>query len=233
MILLFAALLIAQPAAAPDPEPPPEEIIDFLGRRRLCLELPPPAERSIFHQSEWRRLACASLASEERMWRDHYRGNAGALAWIDRDPRDFRMPGIIASGYDGPASAFVHRIEIEGTENGGPARFRLTIDSDSENGGATLFTASYGDVPARSFRIDNSLFPWLDLQSVRTALRAQPPGDDLTLDIRFGYQRGYCAQVDGDDRPRLNISFHRDRVSANYEDRTNCGFRRVSLTGPS
>jgi hypothetical protein len=230
MTLLLAALLFAQPAAALDPEPPPTEMIDFLGRRRLCLALPTP--RNALDQSEARRLACASIASEERTWRDHYRGNSAALAWIDHDPRGFRVPGITVSG-DGPPPAYVHRIELSGTESGGPTPFHLSIDSDAENGGATLFTASFGDVPARTFRIDNARFPWLDLQSVVTGLRRPSPDAYLRVELRFDYRRGYCAELDQDDRPHLTLYFYRDRVTANYEDRTNCGFRRVSLTGPS
>ena len=232
MTFLLAALLLVQPAATADPEPP-TEMIDFLGRRRLCLDLPAPPGHSAFEQSEWRRLACGSLTAEERVWRDRYRGNADALAWLDRDPRNFRLPSITVSSGDGPPGAYVHRMEWTGTENGGPAPFHLTIDSDAENGGATLFTASYGDLSARSFRIDNARFPWLDLQSVRTALGTQPPRDYLSVDVRFGYRRGYCAEQDEDDRPHLTITFYRDRITASYQDRANCGFGRVSLTGPS
>lgn len=228
MTPVLAALLamLAQPAAAPEPPAPPEEMIDLLGRRRLCAALPAEAERSLAAQAEWRRLACGALPSEERELRERYRGNAAALAWLDRDPRDFRLPGpIVVHRPDGPPSAFVHRMEWSGTESGGPAAFRLSVDSDAENGGATLFTAAWGDVPARSFRIDNGRFPWLDLQTVRAQL-----GDDrLSVELRFGYRRGYCADADEDDRPRLALIFYRDRVSASYEDRTNCGSRRVSL----
>ena len=229
-MFLLAALLLAQPAAAPDPEPP-AEMIDFLGRRRLCLALSGPAALTAFEQAERRRLACGMLASEERSWRDRFHGNAGALAWLDRDPTDFRVPGVLASGYDGPRYAYVHRIELQGTESGGPGSFHLIIDSDAENGGATLFTATIAGLPARTFRIDNARFPWLDLQTVRTAFGVQPPRDYLTVDLRFGYRRGYCVDADQDDRPHLRISFYRDRIAASYEDRTNCGFRQVSLTG--
>jgi hypothetical protein len=228
MTFLLAALMLAQPAAAPDPEPPPTEMIDFLGRRRLCLELPAPAERNAFDQSESRRLACTSLPAEERVWRDHYRGNAGVLAWLDRDPRDFRLPQITVS-FDGPPPAYVHRIELSGTDSGGQTPFHLSIDSDAENGGATLFTAAWGDVPARTFRIDNARFPWLDLQSVITALRTQSADGFLRVELRFGYHRGYCAALEEDDRPRLMIRFARDRVAASFEDRTNCEMRNVDL----
>lgn len=226
MALLLAALLLAQPAAAPDPVPPPEEMIDFLGRRRLCLELPAPSERTNHHQSEWRRLACSSLASEERAWREHYRGNPAVLGWLDRDPRDFQVPGVIVvRSWDGPPGAYVHRMEWTGTENGGPAPFRLSIDTDSESGAATSITASFGDAPARTLRIDNARFPWLDLQSASAALGS----GILRVDIRFGYRRGYCAHRDEDDRPRLTIRFARDRVGASFEDATNCTFRNVDL----
>jgi hypothetical protein len=234
MNLLLAALLAtsAQSTAADIP-PPPREMIDFLGRRRLCLELPAEAERSAFAQAESRRLACASLASEERRWRDRYRADADALAWLDRDPRDFQLPGVVVvQAWDGPPGAYVHRMEWNGTEEGGPRPFHLSIDGDAENGAATMIIASYGDVPARSFRIDNARFPWLDLQSVRVAMGSGASRDALSVTIRFGFRRGYCAFQDRDDRPRLAIAFGRDRISASYEDRTNCGTGSVSLTGP-
>jgi hypothetical protein len=231
MMLLLSPLLAAQAAAAPEPEPPPTEMVDFLGRRRLCLALPAPAERNAFDLSEARRLACASIAAEERVWRDHDRGNANALAWLDRDPRDFRVPGLMVSGYDGPPSSYIHRIELSGTDSRGQAPFHLDIDSDAENGGATVFTLSYGDVPARSFRIENAHFPWLDLQSVRTAMSAPSPGGYFTVELRFGYRRGYCPAPEEDDRPRLRIRFARDRVSALFEDRTNCQSHNVELPG--
>jgi hypothetical protein len=230
MTLLLAALLLAQPPVRTDSESPPEEMIDFLGRRRLCLDLPAAAARDAAAQAEGRRLACASLASEAQRWRDRYRGDAAALAWLDRDPRGFRLPGIVVRSWEGPPGAYVHRMEWAGTENGGPAPFRLAIDSDADNGAATLITAAWGDVPARSFRLDNARFPWLDLQSVRAAL--SDGRGDFRVDLRFGYRRGYCADSDGDDRPRLILHFRRDRVSASYEDRTNCGNRSISLTGP-
>jgi len=228
-LIPFLAALAPPAAATPEPGQPPEEMIDFLGRRRLCLELPPPTERNAADQAEGRRLACDALPSEERRWRDRYRGNAAASAWLDQDPRNFRIRNVIVvSSYDGPPRAYVHRMEWTGTESGGPVPFRLAIDSDAENGAATLFTASFGDVPARTFRIDNRNFSWLDLQSVGAALGR----DRLRVDIRFGHRRGYCADLDEDDRPHLVITFRRDRVSAAYQDRTNCGSNFVSLTGP-
>ncbi len=224
---MLAALLLAQPVIPPDAAAPPEEMVDFLGRRRLCLALQAPDQRNVHEQSESRRLACASLAAEERVWRDRLRGNANGLAWLDRDARDFRLPGMTVRSGNGPPGAYVHRMEWNGTENGGPAQFHLSIDSDAELGAATWISASYGDAAARTFRIDNARFPWLDLQSVRAAL-----GDDmLRIDIRFGYRRGYCGELDEDDRPNLTIRFTRDRVRATFEDRTNCAIRNVDLPG--
>jgi len=230
--LAFLALLSQPAPVATELPPPPEEMIDFLGRRRLCHDLPASAERNLAEQAEGRRLACDALPSEERHWRDHYRGNATVTAWLDQDPFNFRLPVISVSGWDGPPPAYVHRMEWTGTESGGPASFHLVIDTDAENGAATLFTASYDDVPARTFRIDNGHFPWLDLQSVTAHLGSRGARDYLDVDIRFGYRRGYCALFDEDDRPRLAIVFHRDRVSASYQDRTNCRTDFVSLTGP-
>lgn len=231
-MMLLLALIASVAQVAAEAPPPPEEMIDFLGRRRLCIELPAESERSAAERAEWRRLACASLASEEARWRERYRRDADARAWLDRDPRDFRVTGsIVVSSWDGPPGAYVHRMEWTGTEEGGPASFRLVIDTDAENGAATVFTASYADLPARTFRIDNARFPWLDLQSVHAALGSRAPRDELHVDLRFGYRRGYCPDADADDRPRLTILFRRDRIAASYEDRTNCGFSRVILTG--
>ena len=195
MSLLFASLLaaLAQPAAAPEPGQPPEEMIDFLGRRSLCLELPArrPSAR-LADQAEWRRLACAALPSEERRWRDRYRGNAAVSAWLDQDPRNFRLPSVTVSGWDGPPPAYVHRMEWTGTESGGPAAFHLAIDSDAENGAATSFTASYGDVPARTFRHRQCALS-LARPAERHARRSERWPRLSPVDIRFGYRRGYCA----------------------------------------
>lgn len=228
MLLPLLLALALQASPAPDSEPP-EEMIDFLGRRRLCAELPAPPERSDFQRSEERRLACASLAAEEARWRRRYRDDRAALAWLDRDPRDFRVPRIVVSSWDGPPPAYVHRVELSGTETGGPAPFHLVIDSDSEAGAATLVTASYAGVPARSFRIANDRIPWLDLQSLRVSMGGGR--DYLHADLRFGHRRGYCGD-EGDDRPRLILIFRRDRVTASADDRTNCASRAVPLALP-
>lgn len=230
MILTLALVVVVAQAPAAEPGPPPEAMVDFLGRRRLCLALAPPADRTADQQAESRRLACDALPSEERSWRQRFRADANARAWLDGDPRDFRLPGIIVSSRDGPLPAYVRRIEWSGTELGGSATFRLSIDSDAENGGATLFTASYGDVPGRTYRIDNARFPWLDLQSVRTALGDGPGGTALRVDIRYGYRRGYCGDQDGDDRPVLSLVFARDGVSAADQDRANCRMTRLPLS---
>ena len=229
MSLILAIALAAAQAQAAEPGPPPEALIDFLGRRRLCLALPLLADRSAVQQAEPRRLACDALPGEERIWRQRFRADAGARAWLDSDPRDFRLPGIIVSSRDGPPPAYVRRIDWSGTELGGSATFRLSIDSDAENGGATVFTATYGDVPGRTYRIDNARFPWLDLQSARAALGDGPGGNALRVDIRYGYRRGYCGDQEDDDRPVLTLVFARDGVSATDQDRMNCRLTRLPL----
>ena len=69
------------------------------------------------------------------------------------------------------------------------------------------------------------VFPGSTCKAPRAALGAGL----LRVDIRFGYRRGYCAELDEDDRPRLTIRFTQDRVSASFEDRTNCAIRNVAL----
>jgi hypothetical protein len=228
MSLPLALALIAAQAAGPEPAPPPEAMIDFLGRRRLCLALPPLANRTTFQQAESRRLACDALPGEERRWRETARGDAAALGWLDSDPRDFRLPAIIVSSAAGPPGAYVHRLLWTGTDNGGVVPFRLEVDSDADNGATTVITASFGDLPARSFRLDNARFAWLDLQGVRAALDAG--GADLRIDIRYGFRRGYCGDRDSDDRPSLSLVFARDGVSATDQDRANCGMTRRPLS---
>ena len=228
MFLPLALVLVAAQAAAAEPAPPPEAMIDFLGRRRLCLALPPLAARDAPQQAEWRRLACDALPSEERRWRQTARGDAAAFGWLDSDPRDFRLPAIVVSSAAGPPGAYVHRLIWAGTDNGGVIPFRLEVDSDADNGATTVITASFGDVPARAFRLDNARFAWLDLQGVRAALDAG--GTELRVDIRYGFRRGYCGDRDGDDRPSLSLAFARDGVSAADQDRTNCRMTRLPLS---
>lgn len=87
--MILALLLAAQAAATPadllQTEDPPIEMIDFLGRRRVCAEQREEGGET----SPW--LHCANLPDEEREWRARSAGNAIALAWLDQDPRRFHL----------------------------------------------------------------------------------------------------------------------------------------------
>jgi hypothetical protein len=207
---------------AVDGDVPPTAMIDFLGRRRLCGELPTEADRPAYHRAEWARLACARLPAEEGEWRRLYRADTRVIAWLDRDPQNFQLPFILMSFWDGPPPADVREMEWTGTHAGGGGRFRVRIRTDAENGATTLVTASFDDVPPRTYRIDNARFPEIDLQSVHAAFGEPGPQHELHVGLRYGYRRGYCEQNEADDRPRLSLTFERDRIQAAYQDRINC-----------
>src|SRR5262245_39291903 len=131
MILLLLAAQAAAPSAADDPRSwnnPPIELVDFLGRRRLCAELGAPEGRGAGERQEAERLHCAALPAEERIWRAHYAGNAPVLRWIDLDPRGFHLNGIIVRMWDGPPTARPQHIVQRGRDQRG-RRFRLVINS--------------------------------------------------------------------------------------------------------
>jgi len=231
--MITLALLAAVSLHPEDPTynwpEPPEEMVDFLGRRRLCLELPEPADRLAGDEREWARLNCTSLPEEERTWRTRYQSNADVRRWLDQDPRRFHLPSIWVSGYDGPPDGDATRLEISGVsfEDGSP--FRVAVDRGAGNGRFTTFAVSFADVPARTFAIENARFPGLDLQSMMVFYGRPSPNERLLVKLRFGYPRGYCAVGQEDDRPELSIGFSRTEIDGDYLDRTNCGSSYVDL----
>jgi hypothetical protein len=229
LALLAAMALHPLPPFYNWPEPP-EQIIDFLGRRRLCRELPEPADRRAGDEREWRRLNCASLPDEERSWRARYETNAGVRLWLDQDPREFRLPRIVVSSNDGPPRGDVHRMEVTGVSYDDGSPFRLSIDTEAGDGRYTSFTASFAGLPDRVFMIDNARFPYVDLQSLEVAFGRSSPNERLILDLRYGYPRDYCSDAAfDDDRPGVIIYFSRAEPHAYHRDMTNCGYTSEDL----
>ena len=225
--MILPLLLAAQAAAPPADDPrlwddPPTEMIDFLGRRRLCAELPEPEDRDAAYRQEAERLQCAALPAEEGSWRARYAGEPDVLRWIDRDPLGFHLNGILISAWDGPPGAYVRRVEQRGidTQTGRP--FHLVVDGQTDSSRVRI-TASYLDRPERSFTLDARLLPWLDLQSLQVSLGTPPRGGQLYLRMHYGAQRGYCAVGETDDRPEVVVIFDRERILAQRSERTNCG----------
>ena len=229
---LLAALMAGHPVdPSLDWPQPPEEMVDFLGRRRLCLDIPEPADRDPFDEEEWLRLSCSTLQREDGEWRSRYASDPDVRRWLDQDPRRFRLPQILISPYHGPPPADIRHVVLDGRARDTQAAFRLSIDAEASSNGHTTFTASFADLPPKTFRIENARFPALDLQSTTVTFGRTTPNERLIVMINFGHVRGYCGlDDDEDDRPRLNILFTRTEAAAAYQDRTNCrsSYRELS-----
>ena len=225
--MILPLLLAAQAAAPPADDPrlwedPPTEMVDFLGRRRLCAELPEPEHRDADYRGEAERLQCAALPAEEHGWRARYAGNAEVLRWIDRDPRGFHLNSVLVNAWHGPPGALPRWIEQRGVDARTGQPYHLVVDAGVDGGRSTRITASYATHPARSFTVDNARLPRLDLQSIQLMLGTHAGRDEFHVIMRYGYFRGYCELGDEDDRPRLQLVFLADGVSGYRTDRTNC-----------
>lgn len=220
LLALSASLHPTNPAL--DWPEPPEAMVDFLGRRRLCASVREGPERTAGDRREWARLSCATLPQEEREWRARYASDADVRRWLDQDPREFRMPTIQVSGYDGPPPADARHLLLTGRSYDTGSTFRLSVDHEARRGRFTTFTATFADLPPRSFAVDNERFPGVDLQSIDVALGRSTPSEVLIVHIKFGNRRGYCSINERDDRPELSIYFDRSEIRAYAQDRTNC-----------
>lgn len=194
---------------------PPVEMIDFLGRRRLCADEDRDA-------GERERLHCAALTGEERAWRTRFSGNARALRWLDQAPRDFRLERRFVVTFDGPLPARPRRTEQSGVNIEG-RRYRLTIDTEADGGRSTRIVAAYDGWPERSFTLSNRLFPLIDLQSLSVGTSEPPSARGLSVQLSYGDERSYCDTVT-DNRQKVIVSFQQNRVSALHVLRTNCAY---------
>ena len=245
-ILALAALQASATLAAssvnalqPTVTGPPANIIDFLGRRKECadwapepdevLPAPPPGSRL-----EW--LRCATLPAEEQELRRRYAGDTGAMTFLNQAPADFRSNTIIVTTNDGPPLARVEHAEQRGLDAGGHIPWRIVLERQAAEGRATEVTVSWGSYPDRTIYLENQLFPELDITSALVAIMERPYAA-LTIELRYGFVRGWCGYVEGDDRSRVAIILKPASVEVSRHDRTNCngGYEQVaprSLVGP-
>jgi hypothetical protein len=231
--LLFLAALPADAGAAasgggvlqPDGETdPPEEMIDFLGRRKECARLAPePGEvLPTPARGSWREwLRCEALPAEEQTLRRRYASDRLALAFLDAAPGEFRLGTITVNTYDGPPAGEVENAEQRGHDASGRIAWRMGLDGQAADGRATAVTVSWGRHPPRTVYLDSRMFPLLDLSSARAAV-GERPDDALTIVLRYGPGRGWCGDLDGDDRSRLWLSFRPRGLQVSRQERTNC-----------
>lgn len=218
----------AQPQLAPEP---PEDMIDFLGRRRECSKLapepgevlPPPPVGS---WEEW--LRCEALPAEEEALRRRYKGHSFATGLLNQPPGDFHFDRIFIESYHGPLPADVQQVEQRGVDSSGRVPWRMVLDDKAAGGRATAITVSWGNHPSRTIYLDNRTFPWLDLKSAWVAL-GEAPDEHLMLVMRYGARRGWCGAREEDDRSRVSIHFTLQRIEVFRNDRTNCNIESDDL----
>ena len=212
-------------AVQPDIETgPPEDMIDFLGRRKECADLAPEAGEALPAPppGSWREwLRCETLSAEEQALRRRYGSDTRAIAFLNKAPSDFRSEAITVHTYDGPPPARVEHAEQRGVDADGRIPWRMVLDREAAEGRATAVTVSWGSYPGRTIYLDNQMFPWLDLSSAWVAIRGRPE-EALNIEMRYGAVRGWCGDVDRDDRSRVSVSFTPEGVQVSRQDRTNC-----------
>jgi hypothetical protein len=212
-------------AAQPEMETgPPEDMIDFLGRRRECSGFAPepgevlPAPPA----GSWREwLRCEALPTEELALRRRYKSDARAIAFLDEAPSDFRLETITVDTYDGPPRARVERSEQRGLDADGRIPWQMILDRQPSEGRATAVTVSWANHPSRTIYLDDDMFPWLDLSSAWTAL-GERPREALSIQMRYGWRRGWCGHGDPDDRARVSVYFTRQGAVVFRQIGTNC-----------
>lgn len=224
-----SGLLIGQPEFETGP---PGDMIDFLGRRKECADValqfdgpvsaPPPGS-----WREW--LRCEAIAGEEQALRRRFVGDTRAIAFLDEAPTDFQLNrwSIVVNTYDGPPAGRVERAEQRGFDAGGRIAWRMVLDRQAVEG-RTAVTVSWGDHPSRTIYLDDEMFSLLDLSSAWVAIR-EGPYESLSIEMRYGVIRGWCGDVDRDDRSRVSLSFKPSHTTVSRQDRTNCNGNYVEV----
>jgi len=224
---MLSLLLAAQALMPPGSDPrmwdnPPTEMVDFLGRRRLCAQLGEPENYNVGDRAAAERWRCAALPGEERTWRARYANNALVRAWLDLDPIRFTLNNVEINAWHGPLPARPRRIEQAGVDARTGQPYRLVIEAGSGTR-QTRITASFANAPTRSFTLDDTQVPFLDLQSLRVMLGTPPVRrPQLYVMLRYGEMRGYCSLEQRDDRSEISIVFEPERVRASRSETINC-----------
>lgn len=227
MPLLDAPAAFAFDSHATPPEiavEPPDDMIDFLGRRRECAEFAPePGETlrppPVGSRREWWR--CEALPDEERALRRRYSGNATATAFLNQAPSEFRLDRIVTYIHDGSRPGKVEHAEQRGFDASGRIPWEMVLDLQASQGRATSVAVSWSAQPSRTIYLDNRMFPGLDLSSAWVAVR-EAPRESIDIEMRYGSGRGWCGDVDRDDRPRVSIHLGPEGVEVFRQERTNC-----------
>jgi hypothetical protein len=220
--MILPLLLFAVQAASPPEDgdalnftrdDPPIEMIDFLGRRRQCAYSGVPAD-------EQTRLHCATLPGEERAFRARFANDAAALRWLDQAPLAFRLDHRLVADLDSSEPTTPRRTEQSGVDDEGRP-YRLIINTEADGGRSTSIDVAFAGWPIRRFALSNRDFPLIDLQSLLVSVW----GDidpRFGVRLRFGHMRGYCAELDYDDREIVSIAFTRNEGTGYVTRRTNC-----------
>jgi hypothetical protein len=218
------------PSAAEVVPEPPEDMIDFLGRRRECSEAAPALEGGIPPAGSWLEwLRCGELAAEEQVLRQQYAGDRTAMAYLDQEPEEFQLERFIFYT-DGWPLGLVDVVDQSGTDFSRSVQWRAHLSRLAHNGTATLVRVSWGRHPPRSIYLKHADFPHLDLASLSTFMDPRDINEGLLLELRFDARRGWCGgSFDNDDRPRVAIAFSSDNIRVSRQLGTNCnaGYREL------
>jgi hypothetical protein len=215
----------ADPASVQHVEPP-EDMIDFLGRRRECRSIDPDREsgsRRAIEERESRWFGCGRLARDEAALRARYASLPRALDWLDLPPGKYEPPWIVAHSYHGPPPVRVKAVELRGTDETGAISYRVSGVLGEGAVPSTRLTVSFGSGSERILHLPARLFPWVDLTSLWAAIDPDPERRQMIVQLRYGQFRGWCGHVDRDDRPGVSVVLAPDGItSVSREIMTNC-----------
>jgi hypothetical protein len=216
----------SEPPRAPEP---PTDMVDFLGRRSLCLDIvedPGSSPKPLAARADYRRLRCAEIAREEAALRRARASDPAAMHWLDHDPHGFRLERIIVISHEWSTPPWLRRLDQSGTDVEGRNPFRLRIDLDAAAGRSTRIRIDRIGGPSRTLFLDNRHFPDLDLGSLEIWIDARRPEAALQISLSYGDYRGYCVAESTDpydDRSSLSLGFAPDgTLTASRNDVVNC-----------
>jgi hypothetical protein len=221
-LLMLAVLAGGNGVDVPLPEPP-QDIVDFLGRRAECLMLrdgwggavPPQGDQD--HEA-WRRYECEGITEEEAVLRRRHGGDPTYIAALDRNPRRFQPGMITVTSYEfgGP---LIEAMELRAVDPQRQRQIRLAFDKHAAGSRATRVSAFIDGVHVGDVMLDNRRFEDIDLQ---TAISYFTSSGGIGVSLRYGFPRPWCFEND-DGRPMVDLVFEDDgRVSASQRLFVNC-----------